>query len=508
MADTPDQDFQPDLPDPLTDQGAPFEQEEQPEELPRRAASAQFMVETEVGSAAALREAMDPANQSLADALRLSFRVLQFVILVLLVLFPMSAFQVVKEGHGGVMLRWGKVVSVGDSDDLLPGAHWTIWPYPAGEFVIFDVDGREVDMRRRLDVRSGNEVFVEPFWPLFPPNMSRQDIIDQATPQGSLTPGRDGSVLTRDGDIAHLKISAEYDIDDPKTFVETLNPEDASRVVALAVQRAVVQVMAGASLQELIDFPDDIRDRVRRHAQTTLDQINCGITLTKVTLPETSPPMAIARHYGDLQTAREEAKETVEKARSDMENALVAAGGQNYRELVQLIDHYEEAEQRADSEATDDLLNQINAFLESDRVDGDLKKVIERAGAYESEIDSTLGSEVRRFKSVLPEYRDNPLLAVNRRLMRTVSAVQNRADVEIMHVPEGLGKIQIRIKSLEEISQLRNRLELDRKERDANKDAASSYGRFYNRPQDYELNKARPLLDVKDGKVVPRGSGG
>ena len=191
-----------------------------------------------------------------------------------------------------------------------------------------------------------------------------------------------------------------------------------------------------------------------------------------------------------------------------MNKALVDAGGQNYRDLAQLIDRYEEAEQRADSVGADELLSQINAFLESDLVEGDLKAVIERAAAYESEIDSTLGSEVRRFRSVLSEYRDNPVLAVRRRLMQARNAVQNRPDVEIMLLAEGLGKIQIKIKSLEEISEIRNRLDLERKEREANQEAARGLGRFYNRPQDYELNKARPLLDVKDGKVVPRGSGG
>ena len=39
---------------------------------PRRAASAEFVVTSESGSETALRDAMDPANQSLAEALRLS----------------------------------------------------------------------------------------------------------------------------------------------------------------------------------------------------------------------------------------------------------------------------------------------------------------------------------------------------------------------------------------------------------------------------------------------------
>ena len=57
--------------------GVPVEEEPAEEDAPRRAASAQFVVQSEVGSQALLREAMDPANQSLREALRLSFRVLQ-----------------------------------------------------------------------------------------------------------------------------------------------------------------------------------------------------------------------------------------------------------------------------------------------------------------------------------------------------------------------------------------------------------------------------------------------
>ena len=84
-------------------------------ETPRRSASAQLIVEADVGSDAALREAMDPANQSLADALRLSFRVLQFVILALLALFLVSGFQRVDDGESGVMLRFGRIVEGDES---------------------------------------------------------------------------------------------------------------------------------------------------------------------------------------------------------------------------------------------------------------------------------------------------------------------------------------------------------------------------------------------------------
>ena len=122
MADHPNQPGNPSANDPAGDrpddfdpiQGVPVEEEAGDEAAapPRRAASAEFVVDTRVGSEALLREAMDPANQSLAEALRLSFRVLQVVILVLVVLFVFSGFQTVDEGQSGVLLRWGKILTV------------------------------------------------------------------------------------------------------------------------------------------------------------------------------------------------------------------------------------------------------------------------------------------------------------------------------------------------------------------------------------------------------------
>ena len=94
MADPYDQDDLAQLPGGAQDGDVPIEGEPQGVEPPRRTASAQFAVEAEVGSQAALREAMDPANQSLADALRLSFQVLQGVIVVLIALFMLGGESV------------------------------------------------------------------------------------------------------------------------------------------------------------------------------------------------------------------------------------------------------------------------------------------------------------------------------------------------------------------------------------------------------------------------------
>ena len=67
-------------------------------ELPRRGASAQFEVAATVATEVAMRQAMDPANQSLGEALRLSYRLLQVAIVGLLITFLFSGFQTVQEG--------------------------------------------------------------------------------------------------------------------------------------------------------------------------------------------------------------------------------------------------------------------------------------------------------------------------------------------------------------------------------------------------------------------------
>src|SRR6185436_8575531 len=74
----------------------------------------------------------DPANQSLADALRKSFHVLKFLMLVLVVLYFLSGFFTVNPSEVGLKLRYGRVVGTGAATEnpvLGPGWHWS-WPYP------------------------------------------------------------------------------------------------------------------------------------------------------------------------------------------------------------------------------------------------------------------------------------------------------------------------------------------------------------------------------------------
>ncbi len=463
-------------------------------ETPRRAASAQLVVEAEVGADAELREAMDPANQSLADALRLSYRVLQFVILALLALFLVSGFQRVDESQSGVMLRFGRIVEVDNQPALAPGLRRNLLPYPAGEFVIFDVAGRSVDIPIT-------------FFPVLPPNMSLDQAIERASPKGTLRAGQVGYVLTDDGDIAHLKAAATYEIIDPVKLVERLNVNDADRTVKLALDRAIVASAAGLVLQELIEQPDVVRDLIRTNAQDLLDTIDCGIRIIDVRLLDAKPPFAIVKVYRELQNAREESRRAIVNAGQEATETLIETAGTRWRVLAELIGRYQREEDLGNTVRGTELLGEINTLLESDEIDGAVADMINRAKGYESEIELTLGREAQRFRDLLPSYRAQPYLVSKRQWIVAVTDVLDNKDVEIIRVPAGLGNIDIAISGSEEIARIRRQMDLEQRERKGLGDALRDYRKRQRRTTHWEPGKSNPLLEIgPDGELRPKGA--
>ena len=463
-------------------------------EAPRRAASAQLVVEAEVGVDAELREAMDPANQSMADALRLSYRVLQFVILALLALFLVSGFQRVDEGQSGVMLRFGRIVEVDNQKDLAPGLRRNLLPYPAGELVIFDTAGRSVDV-------------ATTFFPTLPPNLSLEQAIERASPRGTLKVGQVGYVLTDDGDIAHLKAAATYKIIDPVKLVERLKVDDADRAVKLALDRAIVATAAGLTLQELIEQPDTVRDLIRTNAQDLLDTIDCGIRITDVQLLDAKPPFAIVKVYRELQNAREEARREIVNAVQEATEALIEAAGARWPVLAELIDRYKREEDLGNTVRGTELLGEINALLESGEIGGAIADMIHRANAHESQIELTLGREAQRFRDLLPSYRAQPYLVSKRQWLAAVSDVLAQKDVEIIRVPAGLGNIDIAISGSAEIARIRREELLKRRQREGIDRALSGYRKYLQRTEDWELGKSNPLLEIgPDGEIRAKGA--
>jgi membrane protease subunit HflK len=467
----------------------------------RRPASAEFAVSAQVGTAAALREAMDPANQSLADALRLSYRVLQIVIVILLLLFLVSGVQTIQKSQSGVMLRFGRIMPTGPAgaEALEPGLAFSVWPYPAGEFVLLEVQNRTVDL--------GNA-----FWPNIAPGVRIETAIEQAIAGTALRPPRDGRpgdgyVVIRGGDIAHIRLSARYEIERPEQFLKKVDPARGDQLVEWSLRTAVVHVAASLALQDLVEITAETRERIARRAQELLDAVDAGVRINEINIPDARPALAIAKAQVELQNARVEAQQQVEEARQKASNQLIAAAGTKFDVLVQAIQRFEDALDAGDDSRVDEALRQINALLDGPDAAGEVASVIQRASSYQAEIESTLGSEYRLFAGLLESYRRNPRLVVVTRWMDTYARILGNRDVEVYYVPEWIGALRLSIPGSGEIARLRQDMKLERMERRTVESARELESFIPRLGEIAGPGEAGSRLKVEDGRIIsPRSN--
>src|SRR5690242_21629920 len=77
---------------------------------------------------------VDAGTQALSEALRSSFGIVKFVMLLLVGLFLASGFFTVGPQERAIIIRLGKPVGEGPKALLGPGLHYSL-PYPIDEYV-------------------------------------------------------------------------------------------------------------------------------------------------------------------------------------------------------------------------------------------------------------------------------------------------------------------------------------------------------------------------------------
>tara|TARA_B100001059_G_scaffold225270_1_gene252260 strand:+ start:4991 stop:6463 length:1473 start_codon:yes stop_codon:yes gene_type:complete len=437
--------------DPNQIDGVPIEAVPMQVEAPRRAASADFNVDAEIGSDAALREAMDPANRSLTDALHMTFRVFQFVIIVLLVLFLFSGFKTIGNNESGVATTWGRV---DDLEGLGPGFHMN-WPPPIGSFVVVPTDPKTITDGRAFIASTGGAI-------------NEEDAIQNASAGQGLLPGRDGSVIVDGGELAHVEVAAQYEVADVVEYVEH-HPEAPPRLVQLALQRAVVHVGSMHTMQQLREdmSSEEIRSLLKAKAQTTLNDVASGLRIIDVSLEKKFlPPRYIQKSFEELTVNRQLANQEKQNAQKQADELLIKTAGEYYEDLIDLINQYENAWELESPDAPA-ILARINDFFDGKKVAGIASNYINMANGYLANIDTSIGMEARRFEGLLEAYRDHPQLVVAQRWLDVYGTVMDREDVEVMYVPRQLGSMALDLSGLQAVKDIRRRTTMQRRELEA-----------------------------------------
>ncbi len=221
--------------------------------------------------------------------------------LVAALLWVASGFYIIDEGERGVVLRFGKFVSVAD-----PGPHWHL-PTPIEKVETVDVDR----------VRSFNH---------------------RAT------------MLTQDENIVDLELAVQYRLKDPVDYLFQVRQPD------ITVQQAVESALREAVGRSKMDYVLSegraaIAATTKRLTQEILDFYKTGLMVTTVNLQQSQPPEQVQDAFNDAIKAREDNVRFINEAEAYANGIVPQARGEAARVVEEANAYREQIVARAKGDA-------------------------------------------------------------------------------------------------------------------------------------------------------------
>ncbi len=137
-------------------------------------------------------------------------------------------------------------------------------------------------------------------------------------------------LLTRDENILAVDFTVQYQVDDARKYLFSLNePDETTHAAAEAAVRAVIgssdmdQILSGEGAT--------LVSQAQQVLQKTLDGYNAGLRITEVSFQNVSPPKEVKDAFDDVNNARED-KQSIENAALAYANKVVpVARGESSR---------------------------------------------------------------------------------------------------------------------------------------------------------------------------------
>lgn len=377
---------------------------------------------------------MDTAQKSLSEALRLSFRLLSFFMIFVLVLFFFTGLSQVQTNERGIKLLFGRIQGKQGRQILNEGLAWSL-PEPIGRVETIPTDERRVA--------------INDFWFHETPEEAAKKLSERRVSAEGLRPGWDGALLTGDRALVHMKLTCAYRIgfrgnkpDDGAIIDNRSNVIDADDVVRSAVCNAAIRVAATLTVDSILtsakmagDKATGVKEKsvedafalaVKKIGQARLDKMKSGIWIVAVKVDNRTPPLAARAAFDDVGKARQEEDTFKSDAISEAREILQQAAGDSWKVLVDnpagaarsdkipLLKKYALAREDNNKVAAEKLLDEINMVLVSDETTGDADALIEEAKRYNDSIRRRVESRAKRFNELIDKYRAKPKLMTSR----------------------------------------------------------------------------------------------
>ena len=378
--------------------------------------------------------ALDPAQQSLAEALRVSFTILKLAMVALLVAYAFSGTFSVGSNEVALRLRFGDYV--GDPGNrVLERGTYLAAPFPIEQIV-------------KVDTRPVTLVLDKEFW--FETTAQESGLTRgqlQARKAMPLHPLRDGSLITGDSNIAHAKWTLTWRVGDPVAFLTNVGSKQvAADIVRLVDQQGIVQAIAQLAADDLL------RGIVNRELavglmQERLDGMRTGLVIDQLVLDKVSAPMRVAGSFDAVTSAESDRASRIVAAQQERSRILGETAGEASGRLMELVTAYEQAVERGDKEEALRIQGAIDAALADLRVGdtaigGEVARVINTAKTYRTQIVERVASEAQAFEQLLPQYDRNPRLVLSK-LWEDARETILTGDVETFYTVPGQLELQL-----------------------------------------------------------------
>lgn len=419
---------------------------------------------------------LDPANVSLADALRKSFRVLKALMLVLVVLYFLSGWFSVKQGERGVVFRFGNIVGKDTPDAVKePGWHWS-WPFPIDQWQTVAVNQRELPvefMFQLTEKERATKIIQRKFAPL--------------------APERDDYLVTGDVNILHVSLKIKYNISNVIDYVSNVHPMPAPNagvrshaylhypeytilrnlsrdaIIETAARQAALDIRGSRQDAFLLEVGRRLRRKLDILARRGtplgihIDPAN-GVIAPKWeggTLEAIMPPRQTQEVFDKVFAAQNNKTVAIMKARADAEALLVNTAGPDYQRLANAIEKEYEllravslAESKPGQGANGPDLKTLRDELEHQREEtehllkvatGSVQSIIKDAEIRKNNIVKEARGDYERYLAVLPEYLLNPSIFRSRLLDEARARALADDAVTKVFVPPGAKQYRLHI---------------------------------------------------------------
>ncbi len=351
---------------------------------------------------------LDAANQSLADAMRASFNILKFVMVILVVLYAFSGVRIVDEDSEAVVFRFGKLHRVKES-----GAS-VAFPYPIEETLIFAT-------KKNNAFRSLN------LWPKVKEDQINEPL-SKVRSMGTLNPALDGLLLTADNGIVHIQWDVKYRVKDIKQYVLHVGDESTTEVEAMItslLDDASIAMVANYTAEDVTrGATTEVAFKVRTIVNERLDQLGTGVEVVALDIPHSSVPGPTMTAFDNVAKAQSDRDKSVQEAQQERIKILNATAGVAWRELttyvdkegtrhIGLLDRLDAAISESDESAQLALEAEIDEILENE-ASGMAGQRIRLARGYYTQVVQQINGDVDQYLAVLDEYLESPDLLVHR----------------------------------------------------------------------------------------------